>query len=149
MRLAFCFSDMHQIALVDPCLPQNGTCDFDVVILGERAHNAGRRIRNGRNAAGEFSECLCFDFFDQATDDIVEQRDVLGVEARHAVEEQSGDAAEGFRTLFRRTMLDDVFQFRKQRRGNTHTKTCKTLKNRSCRRLYANLRADSEGTVIR
>ncbi len=72
VRLAFGFSDVHQIALVDPCLLENRTCDFDVVILGERAHNVGRRIRNRRNAAGEFSERFCFDLLDQAANDVIE-----------------------------------------------------------------------------
>ena len=82
MRLAFVLGDVHQIVIVDPCLLENGTCDLDVVILGERADNTGRRIRNRRNAAGEFGERFCFDLLDQAADDVIEQRDVFGVEAR-------------------------------------------------------------------
>ena len=40
-----------------------------------------------------------------------------------AVEEQSGDAAQGFGALLRRAMLDDLFQLGKQRGGNTHRTT--------------------------
>lgn len=87
MRLAFGFGNMHQIAIGQPCLPQHGAGNFDVVIFGERADDTGRRIGNWRNAAREFGERLGFNLLDQASDDIIEKRDVRGIETRDAIEE--------------------------------------------------------------
>ena len=47
---------------------------------------------------------------------------MLVVEAAGAVEKQLGDAPQRLGALFRRAMLDDLFQFGKQRGGNTHYK---------------------------
>ena len=57
------------------------------------------------------------------------------VEARRAVEEQVGDAAQRLRALLRRAVLDDVFQFGKQGGGSTHYETCENALKSRDRRL--------------
>ena len=76
--------------------------------------------------ARQFGQRLGLDLLDQAADDVVEQRDVVVVEAAGAVEKQTGDAAQRLGPLFRRAVLHDLFQFGKQRGGNAH---CKNLPN--------------------
>ena len=88
--------------------------------------HAERRVGDRRQPAREFGQRLGLDLLDQAADDVVEQRDVFVVESRGAVEKQAGDAAQRFGALFRRAVLDDLFQFGKQRGGSTHCKTCQT-----------------------
>src|SRR4029077_20816655 len=129
MRLTLVFGDVHQVGIGDPCLLQYRTGNRDIVIPGERADDTGRRVGKWRDPAREFGKRLGLDLLDQTADDVVEQGDVLRVEAGSAVKEKGGNPAQCLRALFRRAMLDDVFQLWKQRGGNTHLEPAKRLKN--------------------
>ena len=126
MRLALGLGDIFEIRVADMSLLEHRAGDGDIVVLGKRHHHARRRIRHRREPARQFGQRLDLDLLDQAADDVVEQRDVVFVEAGGAVEKKAGDTAQGFGPLFRRAMLDDLFQFWKQRGGNAH---CKNLPN--------------------
>jgi hypothetical protein len=103
MRLTLVLGDVHQVGIGDPCLLQYRTGNRDVVIPGERADDTGRRVSKWRDPAREFGKRLGFDLLDQAADDVVEQGDVLRVEAGSAVEKKGGNSAQRLRALFRRT----------------------------------------------
>src|SRR5262245_35923793 len=111
----------------EPGLLQNRARDRDVIIPRKSTDDASRGVGYGCDPACEFSQRLSLDLLDQAADDIIEQGDVFGGETWRIVEKQRRDAAQGFRSFFCRAMLDDILQLGKQRRGNTHPITCKTL----------------------
>ncbi len=94
--------------------------DRDIVVLGERAHHAFRRVGNRRQPAREFGQRLGLDLLDQVADDVVEQRDMVVVEHGGAVDEQGRNAAQRLGAFLRRAVLDHLFQLGKQRSGNTH-----------------------------
>ena len=94
-------------------------------LLRQRAHHAGRRVGDRRDPAREFGQRLGLDLLDQGADDVVEQRDMVVVEAVGAVEKQRGDPPQRLGALFRRAVLHDVFELGKQRGGSTHYQTCK------------------------
>ena len=124
MRLALGLGDVHEVGIRHRRLLQHRPGDRDVVVLGELADNTRRRIGHRRDTARQLRQRLGLDLLDQAADDVVEQRDMVVVE--HALapsRNKVGDAAKRLGPLFRRAVLDDVFQFGKQRRGSTHTKT--------------------------
>ena len=77
MRLALVLGDVHEVAIGKPRLLEHRTGDRDVIVLGERADDAGRRVGDRRDAAREFGQRLRLDLLDQAADNVVEQRDVL------------------------------------------------------------------------
>ena len=54
------------------------------------------------------------DLDDEATQDVVEQPDMIFVEVRCAVDEQIGDALDGRRALVLRAVLNDVFKLGNQ-----------------------------------
>src|SRR6185437_1621445 len=149
MCLALCLGDLHEVAVRKARLLEHGTGNLDVVVLGKGADDTSRRIRNRRDATRQFRQSLRLDLLDQTANDVVEQRHMRGIETGYAVEEQGGDAAECLRAFFGRAMLNDVFQFRKERCGNTHTRPAKRREIARGPGFYTNLRADSEGRVSR
>ena len=64
-------------------------------------------------ALRQFGERHGLDLDDQGPDNIVEQCDMVIVEGGGAIEKQAGDPAQGFCALFRRSVLDDIFQLGK------------------------------------
>ena len=151
MRLALGLGDVFEIRLGDGRLLQHRPGDRDVVVFGESRDHASRRIRHRGEAAREFRQRLDLDLLDQAADDIVKQRDLFGVERLRAFKEQAGDALECLGPLFRGAVLDDLFQFGKQRSGSAHcVNPARTVLDR--RRMYGFtgvLGRDSERRVSR
>ena len=86
MRLAFGLGDMFEIGFVELGLLEHRPGDGDVVAAGQRAYHAGWRVGDRRDAAREFGQSLGLDLLDQRADDVVEQRDMVAVEAVGAVE---------------------------------------------------------------
>ena len=93
MRQAFCLSDVHQVSIGKPGLFEDGTGYLNIVVLGERADHAGRRVRHGRDPPRKLGKRLSLDLLDQTTHHVVKQGNMIRVEAGCAVEEQSGYAA--------------------------------------------------------
>ena len=89
----------------------------DIVVLGEAAHQPQRRVADRRQPVGQFRPRLGLDLVDQAAEDVVEQVDVIFIELAGAVQEQVGDLLQRLGPAFRGAALDDVFQFRDQRRS--------------------------------
>ena len=127
MRLALGLGDIFEIGIGDPRLLEHRPGNGNVVVLGERRHHAVRRIGHRRKPARQLGQRFGLDLLDQGADDVVEQRDVFVAVAARAVEKETGDATQRLGPLFRGAVLDDLFQFGKQRGGNAH---CEILRKR-------------------
>ena len=121
MRLALGLGDADQLGIGNTRLLEHRLGDGHIVAAGEPGDDTDRRIGNRGEPAREFRQRLGLDFLDQIADDVVEDGDMLVVESGGAVEKQAGDAAQGFRPLLGRAVLDDIFQLGEQGGGGTHT----------------------------
>jgi hypothetical protein len=129
MRLALGAGNVDQIRLVEARrLSQHRTGDGDVIVLGQPPHELDRRIRDWSEPVGELRLGAAFDFLDQAAEDIVEQADMVFVEAVRTGEKQRGNLPQHFAMLFGAAMEQRRFQFRNERgkgrhhAGNTQTR---------------------------
>ena len=112
MRLALAGGDLHQLAVIEARgFLQHGAGDADLVIVGEAAHHGRRRLRDRRelradlgqrDACAHVGDGAQLDGADQAFEHVVEQRDLLVVEAAGGSQEQVGDAPGRLQPLFRR-----------------------------------------------
>jgi hypothetical protein len=125
MRLTFGFGNAAQVGVGEVALPQHRPGDGDVIAFGQLLDHACWCVGNGRQSPCKLGKRFGLDLLDQTTDDVVEQGDVLAAELDRAVEEKAGDAAQCLGALGGRSMLNDVFQFWKQRGGHRHHKTCR------------------------
>jgi hypothetical protein len=150
MRLALGLGNIFEIEIGNRRLLQHRPRNRDIVVAGERRHHALRRVRHRGEAAREFRQRLDLDLLDQAADNVIEQRHLFDVEGFRAVQEQSGDAFKRLRTLVRRAMLDDVFQFGEQRSGCAHcVNPARTVLDRRMYGFTGVLGRDSERRVSR
>src|SRR5262249_55790887 len=118
MRLALGLGDVDEIGVgQSPGLLQYRPSDRDVVILGELAHDPERSIPARCQKVGEFGTCLALNFLDQGPEHVIENADMLLVEAARAFEEQVGDAPQGTGPPFGCSVLDDLLEFGNQRGG--------------------------------
>ncbi len=108
---------------------QDRTGDRNIVIVGERAQDIDRGITDGRETIGKLRARLSFNFLDKPPEHIVEQVHVLVVVMAGAREEERRHALECFDALIARAALEDVVEFRDQRRGGTHLNVYKIRSN--------------------
>ena len=83
--------------------------------MGELADQTARRVRQQRQALGQFGARGEFGMRDEAGQDAVEQIDMIGAEARRALQEQLADAARGIGAALGVATPDDFVEFRDQR----------------------------------
>ena len=121
MTLAFFGGDFDQHLLVDNGRPaQQRSCDGNFVSMRELADQAARRVREHRQAFGQFGAVGGFGVGDEAGQDAVEQIDVIGAKARGPLKKKVADAARGVGTTRRVATSDDIVKFRDQRWRGYH-----------------------------
>jgi hypothetical protein len=102
-------------------MPEHRLGHLDVVVEGERAHHARRRIGKPGEPACEFRPRPHFDFRGEPSDHVVEQGDLFLAEARGPVEEKVGDARQGRGALLGRAGGDGLFQVVNERTVADHS----------------------------
>src|SRR4029079_12357696 len=90
--------------------------------MRQLADHCRRSIVTGREARRELGAGVGLDLGDQMTEHVVEELDVVLVEARGAVDEKAGDALERVGALFARAVLQDVFQLGDEGSSREHQK---------------------------
>ena len=122
MRLTLALGDLDQRGIVKPARQrQQRTCDGDVVILRQRAHHGDRRIVHRRELLGKLGARLGLDLGDQLAEDVVEELDVVLVEARRTVDNRLVMRLQRIRPLLVRAVLQDLFQLRNEGGGGKHS----------------------------
>jgi len=99
MRLALVARRLDQRVVVKPLrLGQYRSCDLDQIVERQRADRQRRRGTDRGQTVGEQGLGGGLDVKDQALEDVVEQPDLFVRIIHRAVDEQIGDAAQGFDT---------------------------------------------------
>src|SRR3974377_838208 len=120
MLLALALGDADEFRVGNVRLLEYRAADLNIVVVREFGDDPGGRVRRRLKPARELRQLLLFDLGDQIADYVVENGHKPLCEGRSAVEEQSRNAAKRLGPLFRRAVLDDLFEFRKKRRGCSH-----------------------------
>ena len=116
MALALHRRDFDQHLFVDHRrAAQQRAGDGNFIFMGELADQTARRVRQQRQAFGQFGALGKFGMRDQAGQDTVEQIDMIGAEARRALQEKLADTARGIGAALGVATTDDVVEFRDQR----------------------------------
>jgi hypothetical protein len=94
---------------------QQRACDGNFIVMGELADQTARRVRQQRQALGQFGALVQFGMRDQTGQDAVEQFDMIGTETRRALQEELADATRGIGAALGVATTDNVVEFRDQR----------------------------------
>ena len=140
MALAFHGGDFDQHLFVDDGRPaQQRASNGNFVFVRELADEAARRIRQPRQPLGKISARFDFGVRDKTDQDTVEQIDMVGAEARCALQKQFADATRGVGAALGVATTDNVVEFRDQRWRNYH----KPIQNRPFWRVFGQSRSRS------
>ena len=123
MLLAVGRGRIGQAGVVQPRrVAQNRLGHADIMIGGEVAHHARRRVRDAAEPARELGARVLLDRRGEPLQQVVEQRDVIVGEIVRARDEQIGDAPKRGRTLLFRPGGERVFDFVDQTAWRRHNR---------------------------
>ena len=121
MLFALGLGDLDQIFRAEPGrFGEYWAGDADLVMARETADHRRRRLRDGRqlfahfgkrNSCADIGDRADFNGLDQALEHIVEQLDLLAVEAAGGKQKEFGDALDGLQALFGGSDFDRGFDF--------------------------------------
>ena len=116
MILALLGRDFDQHLFVDERrTAQQRACDGNFIVMGELADQTTRRVRQHRQALGQFGALGKLGMRDETGQDTVEQIDMIGAEARRTLQKKLADTARGIGAALGVATTDDVVEFRDQR----------------------------------
>ena len=115
MSLAFTARVFDQHGVVRPFrLRQDGCSDFNLIIESQCVNQPGRGLGHGREPVGKQRLRGCFDLFDQAMKDIVENVDLLVGIVRNTIQKEIGDPAQGFHAARHGTVRQSILELVKK-----------------------------------
>jgi hypothetical protein len=106
---------------------------LDFVVARETLDDPDRCFVDRRQVRAELDQCLGLDALDQMNQHLIENTDLLLIEAIRFLDKQSGDTPESFKPSFGLATLDGGFQFRNQGKRGSHVADFVVVDTRSGR----------------
>ncbi|WP_298273043.1 hypothetical protein [uncultured Bradyrhizobium sp.] len=104
--------DVDQVAVGDAvAFPQDRSCDIGVVVVGEATRQLPRNQTQVGKRAAQRGERPQLDALGQADQDVVEQPDMMLVEAVSVFEKQPRHLPQHARAAVRRACFQDIVEF--------------------------------------